>query len=88
MPPNAYERYSTEHRRLIEHAHGKKNWKQWGPYLAERAWGTVREDQSAEGNAWDHFTHDHSRSRVYRWNEDGLLGFCDRNQYLCFSLKM
>ncbi len=86
MSPNAYERYSTEHRRLIAHAQRKKNWKQWGPYLAERAWGTVREDHSPDGNAWDHFTHDQSRSRVYRWNEDGLLGFCDRNQYLCFSL--
>ena len=85
MSPNAYERHSTEHRRLVEQAQGKKNWKQWGPYLAERAWGTVREDQSTDGNAWDHFTHDHSRSRVYRWNEDGLLGFCDENQYLCFS---
>ncbi len=86
MSPNAYERFSTEHRRLIAHAQSKQNWKQWGPYLAERAWGTVREDHSIDGNAWDHFTHDQSRSRVYRWNEDGLLGFCDRNQYLCFSL--
>lgn len=86
MSPNAYERYSTEHRRLIARAEREKNWNLWGPYLAERAWGTVREDQSADGNAWDHFTHDHSRSRVYRWNEDGLLGFCDRNQFMCFSL--
>jgi len=86
MSPNAYERYSTEHRRLLAHAQRTKNWKQWGPYLAERAWGTVREDFSPDGEAWDYFTHDQSRSRAYRWNEDGLLGFCDRDQYLCFSV--
>jgi len=86
MSPNANDRSSTEHRRLNAHASRKQNWKQWGPYLAERAWGSVREDNSADGDAWNHFTHDHSRSRVYRWNEDGLLGFCDRNQYLCFGL--
>src|SRR4051795_7286375 len=63
-------------------------WQRWGPYLSERAWGTVREDYSADGNAWDAFPHDHARSRVYRWNEDGLLGICDEHQYLCFALAL
>lgn len=63
-------------------------WRQWGPYLSERAWGTVREDYSANGDAWNYFPHDHARSRVYRWNEDGLLGFCDDQQRLCFSLAL
>jgi hypothetical protein len=61
------------------------HWNRWGPYLAERAWGTVREDYSADGCAWEYFPHDHARSRVYRWNEDGLGGICDRRQYLCFA---
>jgi len=52
-------------------------WRRWGPYLAERAWGTVREDYSADGNAWASFPHDHARSRAYRWNEDGMAGICD-----------
>jgi len=86
MSPNAYERTSTEHRRLSAEEQRKKNWKRWGPYLAERAWGTVREDTSIDGDAWSNFTHDQSRSRAYRWNEDGLLGFCDREQNLCFSV--
>ncbi len=63
-------------------------WKRWGPYLAERAWGTVREDYSADGTAWDYFPHDHARSRVYRWNEDGLAGLCDDQQHLCFALAL
>jgi Mannosylglycerate hydrolase MGH1-like glycoside hydrolase domain len=63
-------------------------WKLWGPYLSERAWGTVREDYSANGTAWDYFPHDHARSRVYRWNEDGLGGICDASQYLCFALAL
>src|SRR5919197_1583121 len=61
-------------------------WRRWGPYLSERAWGTVREDYSPTGEAWAYFPHDHARSRVYRWNEDGLGGICDENQYLCFAL--
>ena len=61
------------------------NWKRWGPYLAERQWGTVREDYSADGRPWEHFPHDQARSRAYRWGEDGLLGFCDRQCRLCFS---
>ncbi|RME63998.1 MAG: glucosidase, partial [Caldilineae bacterium] len=64
------------------------NWKHWGPYLSERAWGTVREDYSEHGDAWNYFPHDHARSRAYRWNEDGLAGISDRNQYLCFALTL
>jgi hypothetical protein len=64
------------------------NWKRWGPYLAERQWGTVREDYSADGSAWTYFPHDHARSRAYRWGEDGLLGICDRECRLCFALAL
>ncbi len=60
-------------------------WRKWGPYLSERAWGTVREDYSPDGNAWGYFTHDISRSRAYRWNEDGIGGLCDQQQILCFA---
>jgi hypothetical protein len=66
----------------------KGGWNRWGPYLAERAWGTVREDYSPNGDAWEYFPHDHARSRAYRWNEDGLGGICDRHQYLCFALAL
>jgi hypothetical protein len=62
------------------------HWNRWGPFLAERSWGTVREDYSADGDAWRYFPHDHARSRAYRWNEDGIAGICDRHQYLCFAL--
>ena len=79
---------TAEHRRLAEYRERKSNWKNWGPYLSERAWGTVREDYSPYGEAWDYFPHDHARSRVYRWNEDGLAGISDRNQYLCFALAL
>src|SRR3954453_10188120 len=65
-----------------------EDWKIWGPYLPERAWGTVREDYSADGSAWSYFPHDHARSKAYRWNEDGLLGICDRDQVLCFGLAL
>lgn len=75
----------AEKQRLIESASRTKHWKRWGPYLAERAWGTVREDYSPDGNAWAYFPHDHARSRVYRWTEDGMLGICDNHQRLCFS---
>jgi len=64
------------------------NWKRWGPYLSERAWGTVREDYSEDGNAWMYFPHDQARSRTYRWNEDGLAGICDDQQMLCFALAL
>lgn len=79
---------TAEHRRLDDYRSRKSNWKHWGPYLSERAWGTVREDYSATGEAWDYFPHDHARSRAYRWNEDGLAGISDRNQYLCFALAL
>ncbi|MCC6952838.1 MAG: glucosidase, partial [Deltaproteobacteria bacterium] len=76
---------TDEHRRLVEYRDRRSNWKEWGPYLSERSWGSVREDYSADGDAWAFFPHDHARSRAYRWGEDGLGGICDRNQYLCFS---
>jgi hypothetical protein len=65
--------------------HANSNWKRWGPYLADRQWGTVREDYSADGTPWEHFPHDQARYRAYRWGEDGLLGFCDRQCRLCFA---
>ncbi len=74
--------------RLAEDDRRKKNWKRWGPYLSERQWGTVREDYSSEGAAWDYFPHDHARSRVYRWGEDGLLGITDRQGRLAFALAL
>ena len=77
-----------ERHRLEESRRREKHWKQWGPYVSERAWGTVREDYSASGTAWDSFPHDHARSRAYRWNEDGLGGICDDKQNLCFALAL
>ncbi len=77
---------SAERNRLLEVPRGRAPWRHWGPYLSERAWGTVREDYSANGDAWDFFPHDHARSRAYRWNEDGLAGVCDDRQTLCFAL--
>ncbi len=74
--------------RLKEDASRAKNWKRWGPYLSERQWGTVREDYSADGDAWAYFTHDAARSRAYRWGEDGLLGWTDRECRLCFALAL
>lgn len=76
---------NPEQVRLAAHAARTSNWKEWGPYLSDRAWATVREDYSEDGRAWDYFPHDHARSRAYRWNEDGLGGISDRNQYLCFA---
>ena len=81
--------YDTrEGARLATNRQRAKPWARWGPYLAERAWGTVREDYSADGEAWGYFPHDHARSRAYRWNEDGLGGICDFHQYLCFALSL
>jgi hypothetical protein len=80
--------HDPETRRLEEDARRVKNWKRWGPYLAERQWGTVREDYSADGNVWGYFPHDQARSRAYRWGEDGLLGFCDRECRLAFSVAL
>src|SRR5450432_4217604 len=78
-PPDA------ETLRLQEEDTRAKNWKRWGPYLDERQWGTVREDYSNSGDCWTYFSHDDSRSRAYRWGEDGLLGFTDRECRLCFA---
>ena len=77
---------SVERDRLNHDPAGQSPWRRWGPYLSERAWGTVREDYSADGNAWDFFPHEHARSRAYRWNEDGLAGICDDRQLLCLAL--
>jgi hypothetical protein len=79
---------SAEARRLAEADAGRAPWRLWGPYLAERAWGTVREDCSAGGDAWGSFPHDHARSRASRWNADGLLGVCDEGQRLCLALAL
>jgi len=81
-------RPTAEHRRLAEDAAKTRHWKRWGPYLSERAWGTVREDYSPHGTAWDYFPHDQARSRAYRWNEDGLAGISDRHQKICFALAL
>ena len=75
----------AEQQRLADSEARAKHWKRWGPYLADRAWGTVREDYSENGTAWEYFPHDHARSRAYRWTEDGILGICDNHQYLCFA---
>ena len=77
---------NAERQRLLEIPTGRSPWRRWGPYLSERAWGTVREDYSVGGEAWGFFPHDHARSRAYRWNEDGLGGICDDRQTLCFAL--
>ncbi len=79
---------NTERSRLIEATRRTKYWKRWGPYLTERAWGNPREDYSRDGTAWDYFTHDHARSRTYRWTEDGIGGICDNHQRLCFALAL
>src|SRR3982751_5643448 len=79
---------TQEERRLEESRDRKVHWKRWGPYLAERAWGTVREDYSAAGSAWEYLPHDQARARAYRWNEDGLAGICDRHQKICFALAL
>mgnify|MGYP002623287019 CR=1 FL=1 len=78
----------AESRRLDDDARRKANWKRWGPYLSERQWGTVREDYSEHGSCWEYFPHDHARSRVYRWGEDGLFGWTDRECRLCFSVAL
>src|SRR5436305_8576538 len=79
---------TSEEVRLKEADDRTAHWKRWGPYLAERAWGTVREDYSPHGTAWEYFPHDHARSRAYRWNEDGLAGICDRHQHICFAIAL
>src|SRR6266705_481097 len=79
---------NAEEKRLEESRDRKSHWKRWGPYLSERQWGTVREDYSEHGTAWDFFPHDHARSRTYRWGEDGIMGISDRRQLVCFALAM
>jgi hypothetical protein len=78
----------AELKRLDDARTRAAHWRHWGPYLAERQWGTVREDYSAYGAAWDYFPHDAARSRGYRWGEDGLLGICDNHQRICFALTL
>src|SRR5262249_6442721 len=77
-----------ELQRLADDREHRERWKQWGPYLSERQWGTVREDYSRWGSAWDSFPHDHARSRAYRWGEDGIGGWSDDDQVLCLSLAL
>ena len=77
-----------EHERLLQDQSREIYWKRWGPYLSARAWGTVREDYSANGDAWNYLTHDQARSRAYRWSEDGIAGLCDRHQLICFAVSM
>jgi hypothetical protein len=79
---------TSEERRLEEARLRQVHWKRWGPYVSDRAWGTVREDYSANGDAWDYLPHDQARSRAYRWNEDGIAGICDRHQELCLALAL
>src|SRR5512134_2618293 len=86
--PTARSPLTAEEQRVEEDARREKHWKRWGPYLSERAWGTVREDYSPFGTPWEAFPHELARSRAYRWNEDGLAGICDRHQYLCFALAL
>jgi len=79
---------NAERQRLAEARSRAAHWKRWGPYLSERAWGTVREDYSTNGTAWDYLPHDHARSKAYRWNEDGIAGISDRHQLICFALAL
>lgn len=79
---------SAERQRIIEAGSRKRHWRRWGPYLSERQWGTVREDYSPHGTAWNYFPHDHARQRAYRWGEDGLCGISDNHQRLCFALAL
>ena len=78
MPRLSPTNSNPEARRLAEDAGREKNWQRWGPYLAERQWGTVREDYSPDGESWGYFSHEHAQARAYRWGEDGLLGITDR----------
>jgi Glycosyl hydrolase family 63 C-terminal domain len=88
MTTNGEEVVTSEEKRLRESEARTAHWKRWGPYLAERAWGTVREDYSADGEAWNYLPYDEARSKAYRWNEDGIAGICDRHQQICFALAL
>jgi hypothetical protein len=79
---------TAEHERLRQSRLGQADWKQWGSYISEREWGTVREDYIRDGAAWDYLPHDVARSKAYRWGEDGLAGICDRHQQICFALAL
>ena len=79
---------NSERERLLANVPGRDGWQHWGPYLSERQWGTVREDYSPGGTAWEYFPHDHARSRAYRWGEDGIAGLCDAEQLVCLSLAL
>src|ERR1700691_4890650 len=79
---------TEEEKRLEANDERKAHWNRWGPFLSERQWGTVREDYSADGDAWHYFPHDHARSRAYRWGEDGIGGICDRHQHICFAIAL
>jgi len=79
---------NSEKARLEELLRKNKPWRRWGTYLSERQWGTVREDYSTSGAAWDYFPHDHARSRAYRWGEDGIGGLCDDGQHLCLGTAL
>src|SRR5262245_16225393 len=88
MPTSQPNESGAEQTRLRADREGRAAWKKWGPYLSERQWGTVREDYSDQGDAWNYFSHDQARSRAYRWGEDGLAGICDHKQRLCFALAL
>src|ERR1700753_3790395 len=86
MPTVPTKSVIAEKRRMANDKAGKENWRKWGPYVSERQWGTVREDYSPGGTAWDYLSHDHARSRAYRWGEDGIAGLSDAEQLVCLSL--
>src|SRR5690242_6732259 len=79
---------TAEHARLADADSGRAPWRSWGPYVSERAWGTVREDYSADGDAWSFLPHDDARSRAFRWSEDGMAGICDEAQRWCLALAL
>src|SRR5271155_5684959 len=87
-PPKTAANLSAEKQRMADNKSGRENWRRWGPYLSERQWGTVREDYSEYGTAWEYFPHDHARSRTYRWGEDGIGGFGDDRLLLCLGLAL
>ena len=80
--------FSEEQKRLEDNYYGNNKWLKWGPYLSERQWATVREDYSANGDAWNYITHDMARSKTYRWGEDGIAGISDDKQRICFALAL
>src|SRR6202166_4992872 len=83
-----FHRMNIERERLLANVPGEEGWQHWGPYMSERQWGTVREDYSPGGTAWEYFPHDHARSRAYRWGEDGIAGLSDARQLVCLSVAL